>query len=69
MTKLLVEAGADLKAKTSTFPTGCTNHCTPLYMAADTGHPDTMKVLIEAGANLNSRALDGTTSLYKTAYI
>eukprot|EP00752_Nemacystus_decipiens_P016320 g14595.t1 len=61
VTKLLVEAGSGLEAKTSA------HGFTPLDLAAEQGHSEIMKVLIEAGADPNSSALDGTTALYRAA--
>ena len=59
--KALAKAGADLEAKISTAG------FTPLDAAAHIGRSDTMRVLIEAGADPNHRMLDGTTSLYRAA--
>eukprot|EP00752_Nemacystus_decipiens_P009050 g8080.t1 len=70
ITKMLVDAGADLQAKT------CALGHTPLHLAAK-GSPcivasqdrysEVMSVLITAGANLNSRGVDGSTPLYLAA--
>ena len=59
--KLLVKAEADLEAKTFT------KGSTPLHLAAQQGYWEVVKVLIEAGANPNSRGLDGSTPLYRAA--
>ncbi|CAN0321645.1 unnamed protein product, partial [Ectocarpus sp. 13 AM-2016] len=56
--KMLVNAGADLEAATST------NGSRPLHLAADKGHAAVIKALIEAGANLDSRRFDRATPLY-----
>ena len=56
-----MKAGADLEAKI--FTTGAT----PLNLAAHEGHSEIISVLIEAGADPNSRRLDGSTSLHCAA--
>lgn len=61
MSKLLVKAGADVKASTSR--TGAT----PLDLAAEEGHVETMRILIEARANPNSRMFNGSTALSRSA--
>ena len=61
MTKMLVEAAADLEAKTSDTSS------TPLHVAAGSGHWEVVRVLVGAGANPNCRALMGETPLYLAA--
>lgn len=57
-TKLLVKAGSDLDAVTSTTSP------TPLLMAAGDGHSEVMTVLIEAGASIDFRTHEADTPLY-----
>ena len=61
VTKMMIKAGVDLEGKTST------EGATPLQMAASRGHSKVMKALIDAGANPNSRKLDGRTALCEAA--
>ncbi len=58
LTKLLVKAGSDLEATSSR------KGCTPLHLAAGRGHSEVMSALIDAGANPNSRMLDGGTPIH-----
>ena len=58
-----MKAGADLAAKTSA------TRSTPLHVAAAEGRSEEVRVLNEAGANPNSRQLDGSTPLYSAAHI
>lgn len=61
VSKMLMKADADLEAKTS-------HHgYTPLHMAASGGRSEMMSILIEAGANPNSRELGGAIPLYWAA--
>lgn len=50
----LIKAGADLEAATSIGST-------PLNVAAQEGHSEVMKALIEAGESVDSLAADGST--------
>ncbi len=59
-TALLIEFGADVKAKT---PGGFT----PLLFAVRNGHIDATNVLLQHGANVNDVAPDGTTALNMAA--
>ena len=38
--------------------------CTPLFIAAQNGHIETVKLLVEAGANINKTAFNGATPLF-----
>lgn len=38
---------------------------TPLYLAANQGFEESVKVLVRAGANVDARTIDGRTALYK----
>lgn len=61
VTRMLVKAGADLEAKT----TSCGS--TPLHLATNGGHWEVIRTLIEAGANPNSLMADGSTALLLAA--
>ncbi|CAN0102418.1 unnamed protein product, partial [Ectocarpus sp. 12 AP-2014] len=61
VSKYLIEAGADLEAR----PGGV--YDTPLHVAAMKGFCQGMVVLIDAGANVDSRLDDGATPLYVAA--
>eukprot|EP00752_Nemacystus_decipiens_P012774 g11313.t1 len=63
VTKLLVNAGAPLEAKTSEAQRGQTS----LHLAAHRGHSEVVGVLIEAGAKPDSRMLNGATPLFLAA--
>ena len=41
---------------------------TPLMLAASTGHPEIVKAILQAGANINEKSDDGWTALHKAAY-
>lgn len=58
---MLVEGGADLEAATTE------KGITPLHSAAADGHCEVMRMLIDAGANPNSRRSTGATPLYMAA--
>lgn len=59
---LLVEAGADLEATTP-------DRWAPLHLAVAVGrHPQVAAALIQAGANINHRALNEATPLYVAAW-
>lgn len=62
MTELLMQAGADVAAKTSTSAPMAGS--APINGAAGGGHSEVVRVLIEAGANSNSHRLNGATPLY-----
>lgn len=68
ITKMLVEAGADLEAKTRGVVGHTLLHLAakddPVVMASQGKHFEVMSVLIMAGANPNSRGVDGATPLY-----
>ncbi|CAM9796779.1 unnamed protein product, partial [Ectocarpus sp. 6 AP-2014] len=66
MSKHLIEAGADLEARTGCFM-GDDFYGTPLHVAAMKGFCQEMVVLIDAGANVNSRLDDGATPLFEAA--
>ncbi|CAM9112204.1 unnamed protein product [Ectocarpus sp. 4 AP-2014] len=59
---MLVEAGAPLEVATKQ------QLCTPLHDAAVNGCAASTTTLLEAGANLNSRRLDGATPLFLAAW-
>ncbi len=61
VSRMLVEAGADLEAATSDLGD------TPLHMAAERGHHEVMSMLIEAGANPDHRRWEGATPLFMAA--
>lgn len=70
ITKMLVEAGADLEAISSVVnhtPLHLAAKDDPLIVASQDRHSEVMNVLIMSGANLNSRAVDGATPLYLAA--
>jgi ankyrin repeat protein len=50
--KLLLQAGADVNAKTRS------NSETPLHLAAMHGHTDVIQLLLQAGADVNARTAD-----------
>lgn len=61
VTKMLVEAGADVDAKTASA------RATSLHYAAEKGYLEVMRVLVEAGANPNCQKIDGSTPLFTAA--
>lgn len=63
MAKMLVEAGAPLEVATKQ------QLCTPLHLAADNGCITSITMLLEAGANPNSRTEKGATPLFSVAWI
>lgn len=65
ITKMLLEAGADTEAKTTS---DSSNGSTSLHLAVKSRQPEAIRALIEAGANPNSRSSDGTTPLLLAAY-
>lgn len=62
LTKMLVEAGADLDSADPAL-----GFTTPLHLAASEGCLDVVMELILAGANLNSRMDNGATPLHRAA--
>jgi ankyrin repeat protein len=56
----MVEKGADVNVLCNKK---CSSHWTPLMIAAAEGHPETVAVLIKAGANVNVRNKYGRTAL------
>lgn len=58
VSKMLVEAGADLEAATATMGS------TPLHLAAEGGNRELMRVLIQAGAKVDSCRPDGASVLF-----
>ena len=45
----------------------CQNHETALMSASDKGHLDVVSMLIEKGADINAKSIDGDTALAKAA--
>lgn len=66
VTKLLIEAGADLEAKAG----GASGEqaSSPLHLASQQGHGEVVRALIDAGANINARKNDGSTPLNDAAF-
>ena len=62
MALLLIKKGADVNAKDS-----YQNGATPLYLAAENGHFQIVKILIENGAEINTQTNNGVTPLYQAA--
>ena len=60
LVKRMVELGADIDAEGDTFNSGGAR-MTALDEAAQRGHPEVCKLLLEAGANPNHRAFQDTT--------
>jgi ankyrin repeat protein len=67
-TKLLIEAGADVRAETAWFGSytygGVIAYWTPLHCAADAGNRDSAALLLDNGASVNARDSAGCTPLY-----
>lgn len=65
VTKALVKAGADLEAKAACFTLGSdlTEGNTPLHLDAGGAFGEITAALVGAGADVNCRLKDGTTSL------
>src|SRR5437763_11336534 len=61
LAKLLVAAGADVKAKTRV------GEMTPLFMAAKNGNPAMVTLLLDAKAQVNNATSNGTTPLMLAA--
>ena len=61
MLRLLLDYGADIESG------GRTQNCTPLIHATETGDLNVVKFLLDAGANLNVEASDGTSPLSHAA--
>jgi len=61
ITKMLVEAGADVNAKDS-------DGWTPLYWAISEEKVDNAKILIEVGADVNSKSIDGNSPLREAIF-
>src|SRR5215475_13633389 len=57
LAKLLIAAGADVKAKTRL------GEMTPLFMAAKNGNPQMVTLILDAKAEVNSPNSNGTTPL------
>ena len=55
LSKLLIDAGADINVKTKSGNTPLHKGETPLHLAAKTGRKDIISLLIIAGANVNSK--------------
>lgn len=62
VTKMLLTAGADKEAKTASCGS------TSLHLAVSSMQPEAVRVLIEAGANPDSRSSDGPTPILLAAY-
>lgn len=43
------------------------NHMTPLYLAARAGHYDVVRLLVDAGAELEQKSKEQATALYVAA--
>src|SRR5437764_9524544 len=61
LAKLLIAAGADVKAKTRL------GEMTPLFMAAKNGNPAMVTLLLDAKAQVNNATSNGTTPLMLAA--
>ena len=57
----LIRAGVDVNKVDSDYG------YTPLYLAAERGHIDIVKLLINNGANISEKSSDGETPLYWVA--
>jgi ankyrin repeat protein len=57
ITQLLLSRGADLHARDAVY------HLTPFLWAAQEGESVTMKMLVQAGADVNERGMNGETAL------
>ena len=68
---VLIAAGADLNARTTAFSIGsplggtkvCPGGATALHLAAATGNAESIRVLLQAGAEVEARAEDGLAPL------
>jgi len=61
MVKLLIEKGADIKAKSDS------SGKTPLWEAVYTGNAETVKILLENGADIKEKNSKGWTLLHEAA--
>ena len=68
--RVLLEAGADIEAKTSGYMHGKYAGSTPLHLAVSrrVGSSGTIRALLEAGANVNSLCRGGTTPLHAASF-